>query len=157
MSDRRKQNNFVEELADLTDTILKGEKSVDQAIPEADGEGAQLKEMVRSIARLAPAQDLDLGMKNRIRANLAAKWQKDGPAVRDPRKEWKPSHQKTQTLILRYAIILMVLITAAGLIANEFNPILPGAAQSQGASSVIAIILMAILGVIIFFWSRHKS
>lgn len=157
MNDRRKQNNVVEELADLTDNLLRGEKSVDQSMPDPDGEEAQLKEMVRSVVRLAPAQDVDQSMKNRIRANLAAKWQKDGPAVRDARKEWKLSQQKTQTLILRYAIILVVLIMASVLIANEFQAILPGAAQSQGTANVIAIVLMVILGAIIFFWSRHKS
>lgn len=157
MRDRRHLLKGADKLADFTDCLLEGQ-TADDAIPAADRDLAQLIKTVEFVNRAGPTpRDPEPALKNRIRANLSAKWHLYGPAVQDQQRGWRSSRQKTQTLILRYAVIAVLVAFVAGLVAPQFETVLPGAAQSQGIASGIVLVLMAVVGLIFFFSSRRKS
>jgi hypothetical protein len=154
MSDRQKNKKVVEELADFTDRLLESEQLADRSLPEANGNLTQLKETVRSIAGFAQDKNLDLVLKNRIRANLAAKWQVDGPK---PRNNPEVSHfrkpQRVFTSILFIAIVVLLVVI---MLASPAGPIVtPGTAQSSGFAGFIIIFGLVIITLIV--WRSKKK
>lgn len=152
MTDRRNPRTLDEELAGYADGLLEGRPTADQTVQYANSHLASLLETVNLAARSVPPRTPEAALKNRIRANLSARWRKEGPGLQPERL----TQSSGAILILRYGIVVAGVALVIGLLFPPVNTALPGAAQSPAVAFGIVAALLVVLVVLFFFLSKHK-
>jgi hypothetical protein len=156
MVDHRDPNKVAEELADFTDRILAGEKSVETATQGADRDSVKLQETVVSLCRNTPPGEPDSILQNRVRSRLAAEWKISGPQPLEERGGWHSSRQVRRFYAFGSALVVIALSLVAVFEAPRWGVASPGAAQFQRSTVVIILVGVGIIGFIVWWYRRKR-
>jgi hypothetical protein len=140
-------------MADLTDRLLAGEKSEAVVAAESDLELRRTQDTVQMLQRVLPDEQPNPEMKNRIRAKLAAEWNRTGPGARQE-ANW---HSSRRTLVVRFAAITAIVLLAV-LAAFPIGTLAtPGAAGSGSLWASAIIVGLLILVVVIWLLLKRRK
>jgi hypothetical protein len=145
-----------ERLADFTDRLLAGENLDQPAAVDSDGELEALQTTVRRARSALHVEGPDAELRNRIRARLAAEWQRSGPSARGDAGGWRSARGRSRVFVLRFAGLAALLAILAGVLAPRIGVVLPGAAKDTQGVLVGIGALLVILSLIVLWLSRKS-
>jgi len=151
------------QLADLTDQLMGGEKPDELNISAYNLELRELADTVKMVTRVLGIAKPGETLTEHIRARIVDEWGQQQSQLADERKHrsgrapnWRSSGSKQRMTVLRFSVAIAFVIILSLIVYPYISPNLPATAEGSINLIVLILLFVCIIGLIFLWFLRRK-